>query len=60
VRLQDELAAQPVLVVDDEDADARAAQLEGGGESGRAAADDEAFRIHRRDIVQAERACGVG
>ena len=47
VRLQDELAAEAVLVVDDERAHAGAAQLDGGREAGRAAADDQALGLDR-------------
>ena len=41
VGLQDQLAAQAVLVVDEEGVDAALAELDGGGEPGRAAADDQ-------------------
>ena len=60
VRLEDELAAQAVLVVDDERADASLAQLDAGSEPGRAAADDQALHVHGLNRVHARLPVDVG
>ena len=52
VRLQHQLAAEAVLVVDHERPDARAAQLDRRRQSGRPAADDQALAVDRRDVAQ--------
>ena len=56
VRLQHQLAAQAVLVVDEQRADARLAQLDRRGQARRAAADDQALDVHGLDRV----ACAAG
>ncbi len=52
VRLQHQLAAEAVLVVDDERPDAGAAELDGRRQPGRPAADDEALAVDRGDVAQ--------
>ena len=59
VRLQHQLAAEAVLVVDDERPDARAAQLDRRRQPGRPAADDEALAVDRRDVAQVAGALDV-
>ncbi len=51
VRLEDELAAEPVLVVDEQHADAGLAEFDGRRQAGRAAADDQALDVDRLDRV---------
>ena len=55
MRLEDELSAEPVLVVDDQGLDAALAELDGGREARRTASDDEdgdADGLDRLGLVQ--------
>ncbi len=51
VGLEDELAAEPVLVVDQQHANAGLGEFDGRRQAGRAAADDEALDVDRFDRV---------
>ncbi len=59
VRLEDELAAEPVLVVDQQHADAGPAELDGRRQAGRPAADDQALAVDGRNVAQVPGALDV-